>query len=388
MTTPSGFVRARLAIVACVAAVALLAAACVTTGTKKAKRKRRLSDKPVVVAVDPAQPGEPTPPPEPPPEIDVTDVVISFVDAKAGPVGLGARVTGPRATEGPVVVIVPGGGDVNKEGTRKGDGVVVYDKPIDVGTAWAQALATRGATVVSYDKRTCGPNDVASCKKNPQNDVDEEGPVALKDDVDAACAFAKALPTFDGHLILWAHGQAGQVALSSTCAASASALVLAAPIPRAIDVVLTDALLDRHKLTAEQAKSATSPAKEQLLEQSAALKNLAGTRAAEFTAMKAGKFAKDARVGGATTAFWLGWIELTERTPQLVKAHADKVVVVVGSGDQQLSALDRAAAQKLPAKKVVVVDADHHLLSGGALGDDVVDAVLAAIDDVLAEPES
>jgi hypothetical protein len=371
-----------------VVAVALLSA-CVTTGTKKAKRKRRLSDKPTVVAVDPARPGEdPPPPPPPPPPIDVADVVISFVDDKAGAVALGARVTGPRDTEGPVVVIVPGGGDVNKEGTRKGDGVVVYDKAVDVGTAWATALATRGATVVTYDKRTCGPNDVASCKKNAQNDVDEQGPVALKDDVDAACAFAKTLPTFDGHLIVWAHGQAGQVALSSTCAAEASALVLLAPIPRAIDVVLTDALLDRHKLTAEQAKSATSPAKEQLLEQSAALKNLAGTRAAEFAAMKNGKFAKDARVGGATTAFWLGWIELTEATPKLVKAHADKAVVVVGSGDQQLSALDRAAAQKLPTKKVVVVDADHHLLSGGALGDDVVDAVLAAIDDVMAEPES
>ena len=51
------------------------------------------------------------------------------------------------------------------------------------------------------------------------------------------------------------------------------------------DRTLTDALLDRHKLTAEQAKAATSPAKEALLEQSAGLKNLAGTRAAEFTAM-------------------------------------------------------------------------------------------------------
>ena len=34
-------------------------------------------------------------------------------------------------------------------------------------------------------------------------------------------------PSFDGRLVLFAHGQAGQVALSSACAKDAAALVLA-----------------------------------------------------------------------------------------------------------------------------------------------------------------
>jgi hypothetical protein len=336
---------------------------------------------PVVVGPD----GQPVEAPPPPPVLITSDATVEFdVEGDGGGhVVLGARVVSPEGAAlpengGPVVVVVPGGGDVSKAGTRKGDGVVVYDAPVDTGVAWSRALGLRGATVLTYDKRTCGPNDDATCHKNPQQDLDEQGPVALAKDVDAACAVAKAQPAFDGRLILWAHGQAAQVALSSTCAREAAAIVLLSPVPRPIDAVLVDALVDRQK-TAEHDKNTDEAVK---------LRNYAGTRAAEFAAMKKGKFAKDARVGGATTAFWLGWIDLTTDTPALLEPVKDKVVVVVGNGDLQLSAADREAARRLPARQVVVVDADHHLLTDGNLDDGVVKAVADAIDVVIGPPHS
>lgn len=366
-----------------VVVVVVLAA---VAGCKHTQKRSRLGDPvgegegegEVVVGPD----GKPIEAPPPPPKLITSDAVVEF-DLVTPPtpeshVIEGARVVAGEGVKGPVVVVVPGGSDVSKEGTRKGDGVVVYDAPVDTGTVWSQALARRGAIVFTYDKRTCGPNDVASCKKNPQKDLDEQGPVALAKDVDAACAVAKAAPGFDGRLILWAHGQAGQVALSSSCAKEAAAIVLLSPVPRAIDEVMVDALTDRQK-QAEKDKNA---------EEASKLHNQAGTKAAGFAAMKAGKFAKDALVDGATIAFWLGWSDLTKKTPALLEPVKSKVIVVVGSGDLQLSAKDREAAQKLPAQKTVVVDADHHLLKAGDLDDGVVKAIADAIDAVAGVPQS
>ncbi|MDP2343263.1 MAG: alpha/beta fold hydrolase [Deltaproteobacteria bacterium] len=345
----------------------------------------------------PGTPGETpgdatTPPTTPPVKLVRTETTIEFaVDTPAlqGPVVLGALITAAEDKKGPAVVVVPGGSDVSKEGTRKGDGVVVYAAPADTGTAWSDALAARGAIVLTYDKRTCGPNDVASCKKNPQNDLDADGPAALSKDVDAACALVKSAPGFDGRLVLWAHGQAAQVALSSSCAQEAKAIVLLSPIPRAIDAVLVGALTDRQKQAEAKAKTSSSPEERAvLLDQASGLKNLAGTKAAGFASMKSGKFAKDARVDGATIGFWLGWMAVTERTAALLEPLKDKVVVVVGSGDLQLSAADRQAAQALPAAKVVVVDADHHLLVHGALDAAVVQQIADAIDVVIGIPVS
>jgi hypothetical protein len=382
--------------------LALLAiSACKTTTTTT---KRGLGGPGPSIAHNPDDPS--VPPPPPPPKLLRVETTIAFdVDwrspaggrpspagggpALKGSVALGALLTAPEGARGPAIVIVPGGSDVSKEGTRKGDGVVVYQAPAHTGTAWSDALANRGALVLTYDKRTCGPNDVATCKKNPQTDLDADGPGALSKDVDAACAVARAAPGFDGRLVLWAHGQAAQVALSSSCAQEATAIVLLSPIPRAIDTVLVGALSDRQKLAEAKAKTSSSPEERAaLLDQASALKNLAGTKAAGFASMKGGKFEKNARVDGATIGFWLGWMALTERTPALLEPLKHKVVVVVGKGDLQLGAIDRKAAEDLPAARVVVVDADHHLLVHGALDEAVVQQIAEAIDVVIGVPIS
>ncbi len=368
-----------------VAAALIVLGGCKTTTSARGLGGRRLAAAPTAGATMTTT--DPVVEPLPPVQLVRTPTQVEL--ASSGPIVLGALITAPAHEKGPGIVIVPGGSDVSKEGTRKGDGVVVYPAPAHTGSLWSDAFAARGAIVLTYDKRTCGPNDTASCHKNPQVDVDAEGPGALAKDVDAACALVRKAPGFDGRLVLWAHGQAAQVALSSSCAQEATAIVLLSPIPRAIDAVLVGALTDRQQQSEARAKAASTPEERSfLLDQASALKNLAGTKAAGFASMKSGKFAKDARVDGATIAFWLGWMSLTERTRALLEPLRSKVVIVVGAGDQQLSSPDRKAAQALPATRVVVVEADHHLLVQGALDDEVVQQIADAIDVVIGVPVS
>ena len=308
------------------------------------------------------------------------------VDLKAT---AGLPSAGGEPVVGPVIVIVPGASDVSRKGLRRGDGVGTYPAAIAVTSSWQQAFGNRGALTLAWDKRTCGPNDDPDCNKNPQLDVDKEGPVALAKDVDAACALARTLPGADGRIVLLAHGQATQVALSSSCAKEATAIVLLNPIPRGIDVVLVEALQARQARLSADAKTATdADEKARLQDQAVALRNLAATRQAGFASMTSGKFARDARVDGATIGFWLGWISLTAKTPELLAPLQKKTLVVVASGDTQLGDTDRALAKALPAQKTIVVDGDHHLVENGVLSAAASTAVIDAVAELVAPPTS
>jgi hypothetical protein len=331
--------------------------------------------------------GAAAPPPAPPLIVRQEDRVVEF-SVKDAPVRLQATATWPtldgEVIEGPAFLLVPGAGDVSRRGLRRGDGVNAYASPVAVTSAWQELLGASGASSLAWDKRTCGPNDDADCAKNPQTDLDERGPVALAADVDAACAVARTLPGFDGRLVLMAHGQGAQVALSSTCAREAAAIVLVNPIPREIDAVLVDALLTRHTRKQAEAKASRTPEeKARLTDEAVALRNLAATRQAGFASMRAGRFSREARVDGATIAFWLGWMELTGKTRDLMTPLKEKTLVVVGSADAQLGEGDAALVRGLPAKQTLVLDADHHLLNDGdlqpAVGLQVIDAVVAML---------
>lgn len=303
---------------------------------------------------------------------------------------LGALLVKPSDGAGPTIVVVPGGSDISRNGTRTGDGVSLYAKPVDVSLAWAEAFAERGAHVLLFDKRTCGPNDDPVCKKNPQDDVDAQGPLALAKDVDAACASARSESGFNGQLVLFAHGQATQVALSSQCARDATAIVMLAPIPRAIDEVIVAGLKERTAHIEKKAKGEKDPAQKQaLLDQANQLKNLAGTREAEFASIKKDRFAPTARVNGATLAFWKGWMDVTGRTSALIDEVKTPKIVVLGGKDLQYGEKDRVRIRALaPDSFIEVEGADHHLLTNAALARKTVDLVGAALDKVLAVPES
>jgi len=303
---------------------------------------------------------------------------------------LGASLYAPEPRHGdlPAVLFVPGGGRVSRDGLRPGDGVNTYDEPVAVTSAWAQAVALSGAFALAWDKRTCTPNDAPDCRSNPTADLDELGPVALARDVDAACAAMAEVEGFDGRIVLWAHGQAVAVALSSKCATRAAALVLVAPVPRRIDHVMVETLeyLDELKRKRGAAKSGTEEGK-RLLAEADKFRNAAGSTRAMFDSMEKGQFAEAARVRGATLSFWQAWIELTDGAEQQVLNARAPRIVVQGQWDLQFSPADRSAVAAWGEHEGVVYvkipQADHHLLTDGALADDTVRATLEPLWQVL-----
>jgi hypothetical protein len=371
--------------------VLVLPLGCVTTHTSFGPRTpatgahRRAND--AVTSSEPVGHAPPVPEPPPPLAHDARTVDV-VVDEKAGLAAhLGAVLVHDPHTRGPGIVVVAGSGDVSREGKRKGDGLVSYQSAVPTSLLWAEALAARGARVLLVDKRTCGPHDDVVCQKNPQSDLDAQGPVALAKDVDAACELLRREPDVDGRIILWAHGQAAQVALSSSCAQGASALVLLAPIPRAIDLVLVDALRDREQKLREQAKGEhDATLQTPLLDQANSAKSAAATKEAGFLAMKAGKFSATSRIDGATLSFWRGWMELTAKTPTLLHDLHTPRVVVLGGHDSQYSEADRKRIVQLAGPGDVVVelpDADHHALVDEHVSPQSVDAIGHALDELL-----
>lgn len=332
-------------------------------------------------------------------DADAPDVVVDDVSFA---VPLSASADGETATLGaalyalddgdrprPAIVFVPGGGNLSRSGAQLGDGITTYQAPVDVTAQWAKAFAERGYLALAYDKRTCTPRDDPRCQVNPTDDLDREGPVALAKDLDAACAFVAADERFDGHIVLFAHGQAAAVALSSTCAERSAALVLVAPIPRRVDRVMVESLAHRERELRRQAKEKKgTPAAEQLLVEANKLKNAAGSRAALFDSMQKGQFAEDARVQGATIAFWQGWLALTDEAEARLKGAKAPRVVVVGSADVQYAPADRARILKAGELEGVtalqIEGADHHLLVDERLLVTTVEAVAGAVQDALA----
>jgi|GEM_PF-943270 len=379
--------RQAVALVGVVASLSTLLA-CPGAQRRTTRFDGRRPGKSVDVVVAPDAPA--AAPAGPPLLVRTEDRLIEFA-TEEGPVRLHATAAFPtidgEVIGGPVVVIVPGASDVSRRGLRRGDGVATYPATVAVTIAWQEAFGVSGALSLAYDKRTCGPNDDDECQKNPQGDLDRDGPAALAKDVDAACAMARTLPGFDGRLILMAHGQGTQVALASTCARDAAAVVLLSPIPRNVDAVIVDALLARHaQKTADAKKASTPETKTALQDEAVALRNLAATRQERFASMRSGKFASDARVDGATIGFWLGWMDLTGRTKAMMPPLKDKTLVVLARGDLQLGEGDQALVQGLPAKKTLVIDADHHLLNDGALSPSVSLQVVDAVVELLLPP--
>jgi pimeloyl-ACP methyl ester carboxylesterase len=298
------------------------------------------------------------------------DVEITVMLDDGASAVLPAELTLPSGNDPvTVVLIVPGGGNISRRGTRTGDGEVEYASAVETSVELASVFADHGLATLAWDKRSCGPRDDALCEKQPVSDVDRHGPRALAVDVDAACAFARALPRAQD-VILWAHGQAAQVALSSTCADAAAAVVLVAPPPRRIDRVLTDGLKHRSSVLASAAKKAKGNEKKELGARAHAMKERAAQLDETFKAVLGGKFPKDARLMGFPITYWQGWLALTDEIPGDAPKPRVPWLVIIGEGDVQFSPADRERIQKLGALKgaqgFVLPGVDHHLLKRDA----------------------
>jgi hypothetical protein len=278
---------------------------------------------------------------------------------------------GKDLKRGPAILFIPGGGNISRFGARSDNGVTSYATPIDVTGSLMSVATEHGFLAMAWDKRSCKPSDDTRCLDADHQDVLEDGPRALRHDLQAACEAIIAHPRFDGRLVLWGHGQAGQIALDHSCTAKAAAIVLAAPIPRRVDRVLVDALYHRSKESFTAAKKLaarkTNPKEELRLRRTGlALKNKASSLAATFTALTEGRFASDAKIWGYGATYWTNWIQWTDAVPGKNPEPLRPWLVALGQYDTQFSPRDRQLLRQWGKHDDItfmeIPQADHHLL--------------------------
>jgi len=325
-------------------------------------------------------------------DVDITFSLDSAVGEAGDDVTLHGTWKGVPGNAEPLLLFVPGAGRVSRRGVRKKNGSRAYDGPVPVVEQFASHAAYTGFQTLAYDKRTCGPVESPLCARNPSPDWDAQGPVALTRDVDAACATARKLAP-GVPLVVVAHGQSANVVLASSCAKTADALLLIAPIPGAVDEVLVRGLQRRSKLLrkwGEEKLRSSDPdvaaEGEQQVQESVQLQNRAANFAGTFKQIKDGAFDDDAQVLGATPVFWRGYFAFTEQVFEHAQAANDTPrVVVLGQWDSQYAPADKnRIAQLAEGHRFVVVDkADHHLLVDKQLSDEVFDEVLQVLTETL-----
>lgn len=290
----------------------------------------------------------------------------------------------------PWVVLVPGAGAPSRKGEQNGDGVRKYGAAVETHRAWARALAEAGFRVFSFDKRTCHPSQNPLCRANPTTDLDEEGPSALSRDVDAACAWLRTQQNPQARVVFMTHGQGLSPVLHSQCAESAKALVALAPIPRGIDRVMVHALEHRQKVHLEHAAQLREGAKKaQHAAAAAKLHNQAGSLQEMFVSMERGDFAANARIRGATLAYWRAWVRQTKQTQKDLKALKIPKLLLLGENDSQFGSEDQERIRRLaqlPSTDVrEIPGADHHLLAQEQLTTAAAEAVIQWLRQTLAD---
>ncbi len=289
-----------------------------------------------------------------PPEPKFEDV--SFEVKLPGPnnATLGARWWFPvvKHRPGTTVIFVPSLGNNSRLGIENG---------IAATELWAKDLARRGFNVLAYDARACSVTHDAMCNSNSNDDVDSLGPVAYAKDVDAACQFAQDKK--NQRIVLWVAAKSVPGVLASSCAKSAAAIVLQAPVPDSIDRILPEGL------------------------RAAGDYNKANSLRATFDSIKANRFAKDAKIMGRSLTFWRAWIETSKRSKSMIASTHVPTLVLLGGEDTLYSPAAKTQIRALGKGKhhsfVGIEGADHNLLIQQQLSQSTVGQVVKALERLL-----
>ena len=309
------------------------------------------------------------------PKPRVKNLTVTVELPKNNQAKLGAELWFPGRRTSPiepktVVIFVPGSGTVSRKGTQSGDGAVHYQHSVDVNIAWATALAAEGYTSLLYDKRNCSNIHDDICMENSTSDLNQEGPVALARDVDAACQAAKNHLGDDVRIVLWTSDQGTQVALSSRCKNEAALFVFIAPIPYRVDEYWVEGL------SSASEKPQNERVKGMLEQKSRSMK-------ATFDSIEAGQFAPTAKIMGASLQFWKEWISLTSQTEVMFQKLSKPVLLIVGAEDgfYNEKALEILQSEtNSPEKRLLYLSgADHNLLINNELNTQTADIVLRAL---------
>lgn len=265
---------------------------------------------------------------------------------------LGADIYRPNVPISPktLVIMIPGSGNVSREGEVSGDGVVNYAQKLKVYDIWAQALANRGMYVLSFDKRTCKRNHHPLCRDNPIKDIDEQGIAALARDVDDVFSYTlRKIRRGQEPLrvVLFTTSQGTQALALSKVLAKSSGAVLLSPMFGDLPQLFTRSL----QVKAHNPENSL---------RGTMLKNRAETMKSLFQSLARGDFPDNAQIHGASVKFWKSWMEAAQQTSRLLKEAPVPILSLTSVSDPFACELKAKVAriheQHYAADRNLVVD--------------------------------
>ncbi len=271
---------------------------------------------------------------------------------------LGADIYRPKQAVAPksLVIMIPGSGNVSRDGEVTGDGIDNYPEKIFMYEAWAKALSNQGLWVLSFDKRTCQASHNPICNNNSTKDIDASGIRALADDLDEVFLYAQKKLSPE-KIVLFSTSQGAQVIALSSALKQVHGVVLISPILDDLPAALTNGLL------------AAAEGKNQW--QNMTLKNRAESMRSFFDSLKRGDFLQTAQARGASVKFWHSWIDAAKETKKLFAGV--KVPVLVQTAKHDPFAVRGKAG---PLRHLEYDDVDRNfVVNGAAYGKAVQDVV-------------
>lgn len=277
-----------------------------------------------------------------------------------------------------LVIMVPGSGNISRQGEQGNDGLKSYESEILINQRWAHALADRGLFVLSYDKRTCSSGINPICLDNDQSDIHGRGMVALAQDLDQVIAFSRDRFSKDdkeNRIVLMSSTQGAQVISLSKSMSTVSGIVLLSPI---IDDLATMwvAGLSRAADRAEEAGH--------VLERNRLLNRKESTDAF-FKSLKKGDFPSFANIKGASVTFWQSWMEASINTLNRLEQSKVKTFLLFSEQDPFVDQKLMSDLTKKPALGANIAarslaGVDRNFLSGQDISDSAVAAVIEFMD--------
>jgi alpha-beta hydrolase superfamily lysophospholipase len=181
----------------------------------------------------------------------------------------------------------------------------------------------KGIFVLSYDKRTCSEAINHLCLTNPQNDIEEQGLIALANDLDQVFKFTldhlKVLKAPIRIVLMSTTQGASTISLSKNLN-KLSGVVLFSPIIGDLETIWVNGLAK----AVEQSKSTSH--KHQL-------QNRKESMAGFFHSLKNGEFPDTANVKGATVKFWRSWMESSTHVLKTYEKAQIPVLLMFGQND-------------------------------------------------------
>lgn len=283
-----------------------------------------------------------------------------------------ASVYRPSIKQSPktLVIIVPGSGNISREGEIIGDGIESYENNLLLSELWAQALSSQGYFVLSYDKRTCTKAINKLCQTNPQSDIEQEGIVALARDLDQVFNFAQekfVKKSDENRVIFLSSTQGAQVLALAKSAKDVDAMVLLSPIFGGLEEMWVGGLGLALERTHNQAK------KTQLANQKESMSGF-------FTSFKAGHFPDHAHIKGASVQFWRSWLKASqETTDSIIKSETPSLFLVSQKDVFAEAGLSLAIKQKIQKAEHIqmsfISDSDRNFIINGELDPKALESV-------------